>query len=153
MPGAESRKTYSLFICLTKLSMEEQRLKIEVAKAQIEGQLDLGEQEVLKESYKELNKTYFTPSYFDSLPDWTKPIIAIMFAVLDFIRGVIRPALTIFIIGLVFWLGYSTYQANPKAFVASASIIVEVILYLTVTVITWWFSDRKIEKYLIQKLK
>lgn len=136
---------------MRQLEMEAKKVEIEVAKAKIEGELNLAEQNTLKESYKELLKQYFTPFYYESLPDWMKPIIAFMFALLDFIRGIIRPLVTIILLGLSFWLGYKAYLANPESFTTSATIIVTAIIYLTVTAVSWWFADRKIEKFLLQR--
>ena len=138
---------------LKQLELESKRIDIELSKAKISGQLELAEQETLKESYKELLKSYFTPFYYESLPDWMKVIIAFLFALLDFIRGITRPLLTFLLLLLAFWIGYNTYQADPNSFTTSATVFVTAIVYLTTTAVAWWYSDRKIEKFLLSQFK
>lgn len=144
---------YEQEVKMKKLEMDAMKVQIEVAKAKVEGMINLAEQETLKESYKSLNKAYFKSSYFDSLPNWSKPLIAILFAFLDVIRGIVRPSITIYILALITWVGHTTYKSNPTAFATSASLLVEIILYLAVTIISWWFSDRSIQKFLFQRIE
>ena len=70
---------YEQEVKMKKLEMDAMKVQIEVAKAKVEGMINLAEQETLKESYKSLNKAYFKSSYFESLPNWSKPLIPILF--------------------------------------------------------------------------
>lgn len=146
---------YDHQIEMARINMEkmelETNLKIRLAEAKVKGEVDIAEMEALKDSYKDLSKKYFSVSYFDSLPSWSRPLVALLFAFLDFIRGIIRPLATTFITVIVSWIGYSTYQSDPTAFVSSAPLLVSIILYITVMIYAWWFCDRKIEKFLMKK--
>ena len=68
----------------------------------------------------------------------------------DFIRGLIRPALTIYLIVLVHLTRASVEavlsqkgitMSGPEA-LALYSTVVEMILFLTSTAVTWWFGTR-----------
>lgn len=137
---------------MAQLQMEADRLRGElaqsVAEAKSKAQIDLAEVEAWKESYKDLGKTYFDKSYFQFLPNWSKPIVGILFATLDFIRGSIRPFITFYILLAASWIVYKTYIINPNAFAASADKIVNMILYLSTTVITWYYGVRQVDKHI-----
>ena len=128
-------------------------MRIKIANSKVQGEVEKSEAEARKESYKEISNTFFKASYFKELPSWTRPVVAIMFALLDFIRGIIRPLLTIYLSALVFWIGYNTYLADNTAFTSSAKELVTIVLYLAVMTYSWWFCDRKIEKFIQDKLK
>jgi hypothetical protein len=138
---------------MQELNLKKIELQSNLAKTNADILTQIKELEALTKSQETLSKQYFKESYFQYLPDWSKPIIAIMLAVLDFLRGLVRPVLTVYIVGLVTWIGYSTYKTNPSAFNSSAELLVQVILYLSSTAFSWWFSDRSIVKFIQQKLK
>lgn len=69
--------------------------------------------------------------------------------ILDLVRGVVRPALTIYLCAIttVIYLQARelAHGANidPKDALAMVNHIVATILYLTVTVVCWWFGTRQ----------
>lgn len=143
-------------IAMGKLEQNTLRLEtdkaIKIEKTKTEGEVAVAEMKNLRESYKSLSKTFFDKSYMPDLPKWVRAILAIAFALLDILRGSVRPILTYFVMSLSTWIAIKTYIANPVAFVSRAGLIVNAIIYLTVTAFTWWFSDRKMEKYLLKNL-
>ena len=69
----------------------------------------------------------------------------------DLVRGLVRPALTIYLIALVWFVfkraqgvleesGLETLQ--PQEALAIYSTIIDMILYLAATAVTWWFGTR-----------
>lgn len=75
-----------------------------------------------------------------------------MFVMLDFVRGAVRPALTIYLCGITTviyvqsknLLGSSTFTPD-QAYNLTAQII-ETVLYLTTTCVLFWFGTRNKEK-------
>ena len=69
----------------------------------------------------------------------------------DLVRGLVRPALTIYLIALV-WLVFMQAQGvleesgletlQPQEALAIYSTIIDMILYLAATAVTWWFGTR-----------
>jgi len=69
----------------------------------------------------------------------------------DFIRGMVRPALTIFLIVLV-WMTFNKVQGvidsagmealNPDKAMSIYAGVIDMILYLASTAVTWWFGTR-----------
>jgi len=138
---------------LIQLQSEAKKVDIEVTKAVVQGQVDIQNAKAFTESVKSQQLKYFSDKFYESLPDWFKPFIASAFALLDFVRGIVRPVITVYMLYLVTFLGYKTYEANPKAFTVSADIIVQSILYLASLSVSWWFGDRFVVKNVLEKNK
>ena len=128
------------------------QLQMEAKKLGADIEIDKAVMEARKESYVSLNRNYFKSEYFEALPSWSRPIIAFGFALLDFIRGIVRPLLTFCLLGITFWIAYNTYNADPQSFISSAPVIVDTALYLCTTAISWWFADRPIRIFLEKHL-
>ena len=119
----------------------------ELLQVQVKISSDEAEQKSLQESYKDSRKDLFDSSYFKLIPSFFRAIIATLFALADFLRKIIRPILTVYLAILISWLAYKTYLINPKAFASSPQLIINMILYSGVSIFTWWFADRKMDKY------
>jgi hypothetical protein len=80
--------------------------------------------------------------------------IATMFGLTDFLRGILRPALTIYLCGATTWITYmawtimQTHQLLITSTQASEIFVqvTSIVTYLTVSCVTWWFGDRRIAK-------
>jgi len=69
----------------------------------------------------------------------------------DFVRGTMRPAITLYLIGLTTWVALILYnlvhEMNGEAFLHEEVFplwqqVVSLVLYLTTTAVTWWFGTR-----------
>lgn len=69
-----------------------------------------------------------------------------LLTILDFIRGIVRPGLTIYLSLVATLLYWQTRQLVPTVDPAQAThlmaTIVDSLLYLTTTCVTWWFGTR-----------
>ena len=67
---------------------------------------------------------------------------------LDFARGIVRPALTIYLCALTTYIWWQVRQLIDKEDLDPAEVlevwkmVVNTILYLTTTCILWWFGTR-----------
>jgi len=96
------------------------------------------------ESQKADRATYTTGQ---KLAPWASGLLAVV----DFVRGMIRPSLTIYLIVLTTLIYFQIEAVLKAAGIASIQAdlaadlvrkIILTILYLTVTCVTWWFGSR-----------
>lgn len=139
----------------------ETNANIKVTETQVAGEIDKRETEAFIESIK----TATTPSLDNKILEklfnnkwtmWIGVLLSFLLGFVDFLKGVMRPGLTAYLVFLTSWLTYvaagiiQTKQQLLSADEAMALFkeITKIIIYLTVTVVTWWFGDRRVGKYL-----
>ena len=140
---------------LRKLDLEEKRLDIELAQKEFE----FRDQEADREAdvaLRESADTLQAASYLHdkrSYSEGYKPsaLGQFLLVLVDVFRGLVRPALTVYLI----WLVWDT-RAEVVAILAQAKIsalssfkamaiyesVINMILYLAATCVTWWFGSR-----------
>lgn len=73
-------------------------------------------------------------------------LVSILFLFIDFVRGLIRPALTVYLCILTTWLYIEVRTiAGPMTLYQAFELMSQisyVILYLTTSVVLWWFGTR-----------
>jgi len=65
----------------------------------------------------------------------------------DALRGVMRPLITLYTLGLMTWIGMLLYQATGGEIPNAADLwskIVGAIILMATTCVTWWFGSRRI---------
>ena len=144
---------------LSDAAVREAEANMQVTKIEKEGELELTEARTLGSVVKAAMQPLFKESYMDRLYSGGKfsqfvgTFIAFMFAMIDMFKSMIRPTLTLYAMILVTWLAVKTYQQNSEAVIASADMIVTSIIYMAVSAFTFWFLDRRMEKFLMEKYK
>ncbi len=110
--------------------------------AEIEGQakVDAVDAQSFGESYKLEPTRYSDPAVLDKRQEW-------LMVLLDFMRGAIRPSLTVYLCVLttmIYWQAHKLLGTNisQEQAVSLLNQIVNTVLYLTVTVVCWWFGVR-----------
>jgi len=146
----------------------EAQMQIQVTKAEIEGAVELADAQAYMLSQKSASKPMFSEKWIDKLfgvqgkvgrffaiP--TAVLIALAFGFVDWLRGFMRPALTIYLTGITTVLTYQAWQIlqnhglpamTTTEAISSYNQVTSMILYLTVSCITWWFGDRRMSKFL-----
>jgi len=141
--------------------LAEAQANIQITKTQVEGAVELQESVAFTESQKSAMTSLFKPSYMDRLMEkggwWNNlvcSIIAFLFGTVDFIKHILRPGMTVFI-SIIFalicmesWeiLSQGGYEWTMDKAVAIITMMVDAVVYLTLMVWGWWFSDRRIAK-------
>jgi predicted RND superfamily exporter protein len=86
---------------------------------------------------------------------WLGSILVFLMAIVDVVRAAMRPAITIvlmLITAVITWQHLQIVNANNTLITAEMiSMILESIIYLTFTVVGWWFGDRTIGKFVGRK--
>lgn len=85
-------------------------------------------------------------------------IIAFLFGLTDFFRGMIRPTLTVYLCGVTTWvtlMAWRIMQSSGTEITASQAMEIfqdttSIVTYLTVSCVTWWFGDRRMAKTIME---
>lgn len=152
----------------TQAMIMEAKANIKITQAQVEGAIDLKDADAFIQAQKEGNKSLFSNKWIDALmkvQGWwrliTLPLaslIALLFGFVDFLRGLIRPALTVYLVGATTWitlLAWKIMQTSGLNITALQAVgifndVISVVTYLTVSAVTFWFGDRAMSKYIMQ---
>lgn len=148
----------------TSAMIEEAKANIAITRAQVEGEIEIADSNAFMKSQEVGNKALFGNKWIDKLLEiggkWkilTVPVavlVSVMFGFVDFLRGIMRPLLTIYLCAVSTWVTYKAYEllmltksamTTPEAlgiFTSSTSIV----MYLTTTVVCWWFGSRQMAK-------
>lgn len=152
----------------TAAMIEEAKANIKITQAQVEGAVELKEMDAYIASQKEGNKAFLGQKWIEYLLKVegkmryiTIPIaglIAVAFGFVDFLRGLMRPTLTMYLTLVSSWITWKSYeilkalnadltaQQATEIFSESTSIVI----YLTVSCVTWWFGDRTLSKTIME---
>jgi hypothetical protein len=82
------------------------------------------------------------------------PVAGFMLVLLDFLRGIIRPGLTVYLCAITTMVylqaravvEMSGATLDPAAAMSTYTMIINTILYLTTTCVLWWFGTRNRQK-------
>ena len=152
----------------TEAMIEEAKANIQIEKARIEGEVELTEAGTFLEGIKQGNKQTFSEKWIDklfSVEGWIKYIsipvavlIAFLFGMVDFLKALMRPGLTMYLTGCTTWITYMAWNILEQYGTAITSVqaveifdqVTSIIIYLTVSSVTWWFGDRRTAKFLMR---
>lgn len=154
----------------TNAMKEEAKMQIEITKAEIEGAVELADAQAYAVSQKLGNAPMFSEKWIDRLFSvegkfgrfFAIPcaiVLALAFGFVDWLRGFMRPAITVYLTGMTTVITWMAWEIMKKHGLDSMSVqeaigiynqVVSIVIYLTVSCITWWFGDRRTAKFLTQ---
>lgn len=152
----------------TEAMVIEAEANIQIEKSRIEGEVELTEAGTFLEGIKQGNKQTFSEKWIDklfSVEGWVRYIsipvavlIAFLFGMVDFLKALMRPGLTMYLTGCTTWITYMAWEIMQKYGTAITSAqaveifdqVTSIIIYLTVSSVTWWFGDRRTAKFLMR---
>lgn len=120
---------------------------VRIAQSKTQGDIALSNAASRKITYLEASKNLFNQSYMAYLPKWVQSIIAFMFSQVDVLRALIRPTLAIIYTAVFLFILIKSYINSPASFIASATILIDFIIYIVATIIAWYYADRSLSKY------
>jgi hypothetical protein len=156
----------------TAAMIEESKAQIEITKTRIEGAIELADADAYIQSIKEGNKSVFNDKWIDNLfavqgkmryiaiP--TAVLIAFLFGLIEWLKQFMRPGLTAYLVIMTSWITLVAKDILEKAGIGvqhgitgaqAYEIFIQVIgiiIYLTVSCVTWWFGDRRVAKFLMR---
>jgi hypothetical protein len=139
---------------------------IKITQAKITGAVEIADSQAYTESQKVGNQKSFSDSWIEKLMNtegWLKylaiPVAVLMVMLLGFVdvlKGFMRPGLTLYLTLITTWITYKAYDimqttgteiTSAQAF-ALYSEVTSIVIYLTVSCVTWWFGDRRMAKFM-----
>lgn len=120
---------------------EEWAGRTQVAAVEAEGAKDVAASNAFAESFKMEPQRYSEPSSLTAGQQW-------LMVLLDTLRGSVRPVLTLYLCALTTYVWYQVRDTLSKTDLQAAAaievwqLVVGTILYLTTTVVLWWFGTR-----------
>jgi len=146
----------------------EAEMNLKVTVAEVEGAIQTEEARAFTKSQEGYHQTLlFKASFMTKLMNVkgylkyvTIPIagfVAMLFGIVDLLKHLMRPGITIVLILMMVWIfkmvhpmvqtiGGMTITEALKIYM----FIIEATIYLTVTCVSWWFSDRRIAKFMMR---
>ncbi|MCG7945321.1 MAG: hypothetical protein N0C84_03140, partial [Candidatus Thiodiazotropha taylori] len=78
-----------------------------------------------------------------------KNLAGFSLAVVDVVRGIMRPLITLYTLGLLTAIGWLMYRAAAGAIPEMPALwleIVQAVILLATTSVTWWFGSRQLRR-------
>lgn len=126
-----------------KIMAEEWAHRTQIASVEADAKIEAGDIEAFKASF---NEPELYSGKVATLTRWQSWVLVL----LDFVRGVVRPGLTLYLCLITTYLYWDAHSIIPGMGVDAATQlvgqIVNTVLYLTSVVICWWFGTRIKEK-------
>lgn len=151
----------------TAAMKEESKMQIAISKAEIEGAVELADSAAYMESIKVGNKKMFSEKWIDRLFNvegkvgkfFAIPlgvILAMGFGFVDWLRGVMRPGITLYLTimtTVITYMAWKLIQDHGAGMTVDDAVEIykqttSIVIYLTVSCVTWWFGDRRMAKFL-----
>ncbi len=155
----------------TQAMIQESQMQIEVTKSRIEGEIELADASAFETSQKIGSQKLFHEKWIDMIMVAGKgkytgwlfrlmgTMIAAAFSLVDWLNGMMRPTLTLYLVGassyitLLAWKIMQTegLDITSDQAVAIFGHVTSTMIYLSVSCVTWWFGDRTMSKFLQQQ--
>lgn len=157
----------------TAAMREEAKMKIAITKAEIEGAVELADAHAYTQTLKAADKQLFSDQWIERLfkvqgkfgSFFAIPVATLLatgFAFVDWLRGIMRPALTIYLTvmsSIITYMAWTIMQQHGiEHLTADAALGIynqttSIVIYLTVSCVTWWFGDRTMSKAIVDMRK
>lgn len=141
---------------------------IKITEAKISGAVELADAEAYTKSQEVGNVKAVSDGWIEKLLNMTGPmswvsipcglILVILLGFVDVLKGLMRPGLTLYLTLITSWLTYNAYNLlnsvgtslTTQQAISIYDQVTTIVIYLTVSCITWWFGDRRTAKFLMR---
>jgi cation transport ATPase len=155
----------------TQAMIKKAEAQIKVAQEKVRGEVEIADSESYKISQQTGQRQLFHEKWIDMLmasgeKKWygwiftlLGTLISALFAFVDWMNAMMRPSLTVYLVGASSYITYMAWeimQKNGLSLTAQQSVdiytqVTSTMIYLAVSAVTWWFGDRTMSKFLQQK--
>lgn len=137
---------------------QEGKIQIAVDSNRLEGEMEKIEADAYLQSMKVGNETLLTDGKMQALAidkNWLSRILAFLMGLVDIFRSSVRPGLTAYLVALTTLITMKSMEIiTSKAALLTTiqaqemfSNVSDIVIYLTVSCVTWWFGDRRTAKF------
>jgi len=125
--------------------------EVTIAKDTNNANREIAEIKLQESSYEGDKAEYLTHDIIEHSPTWSAGVITLALGFVDFVRGMTRPSLTLYLCILTTMMYFqmkaivtAAGQAvfTPADAVKVIVLIVDAVIYLTSTAVTWWYGSR-----------
>ena len=141
--------------------LAEAKIGMQVTKQQIEGELEKADADIYEENVKLGNSRAISSAAIEKLLEgkktkWIGAFIIFLLGMADAMRSAMRPLLTVYLVGITSWITFeaSSILTAKQALISAAMAagiftnVTNIVIFLTVSAVTFWFGNRSIEKYM-----
>lgn len=157
--STKQKNKHELDLINARIEEMKAESELHIKEIQIQGEIN---QEVASQASFDLSQKYGNQRIIDSpmilklfesrWTRWSGVVLVMLLGIVEFINEAMRPAITI---AMMIITGAITYQhikvLESNTFLVTPEMIlmiIDSIIYLTFTVVGWWFGDRTIGKYI-----
>lgn len=149
---AESKNMIAEAEASIKVAQTTADMKVEVAEANAFRESMLGQQRALPSEWLQTLMTQKGWWRFLTYPIGV--LLLLLMGIGDVINHLMRPTLTLYSVGIASWVTYQCWDLLPPSkdltqAWAQWKEAASVVMLLAVTMVTWWFGDRRVAKHLM----
>jgi hypothetical protein len=141
----------------------EADLNLRVTETQLAGEIQRLEEQSYNDNIKlanarEVDNATIGQLLNDKPTSWLGAIVLFLLGLVDVLKGFMRPGLTLYLTIITSWLTFKAYSIvqlkqdviTPDMAVRIFTTNMDTVTYLTISVITWWFADRRVAKFALR---
>lgn len=145
----------------TNAMIAEKDAQIKVTETEVQGRLSEKDADIYHETIRQEGKRIVSNEMIAKLFEskwtaWLGSLIVFILSVVETLKVLIRPGLTLYLVGVTTWITMMAYHIltiNENLISADEALalfkqVINIIIYLTVSCVTWWFGDRRTAKFL-----
>jgi hypothetical protein len=145
-----------------EIMLAEAEANMRITEVETEAQMDISDSQAYLESIKQAEKQGLSDAMQQKLLDKggfasvMGVVLAFFLGLVDLLKSIVRPGLTLYLMGLTTYitiLAWNVLDAKkdvvgPEQAQKIFENVTTIVIYLTVSCVTWWFGDRRMAKFL-----
>lgn len=145
----------------TEAMQAETAANIQITETKVQGDLAMSESKTFHETVKQNGKSIISDEMILKLFEskwtaWLASLLVFLLGTIKVLKAAIRPGVTIYLMMITTWVTWQAYQIvqlQQDAISATDALNMynqntSVVIYMTVTCVTWWFGDRRVAKFM-----
>lgn len=137
---------------------QEATLQIAIDSNRLDGEMEKTEADAYLQSLKIGNETLLTDTKLTALTadnNWLSRVLALLMGLVDIFRASVRPGLTAYLVVLTTLITMKSMEIVTAKTALLTTMqaqemfgnVTNIVIYLTVSCVTWWFGDRRTAKF------
>lgn len=142
----------------TEATIKEAEANIRVTETRVAGEIEAAETLAFSESIRLGNQRELGSDAISGMLNGNLfmkilgTVVSFLQGLVDVLRASMRPALTAYLVGVASYLTWKAWNisgvAGTEVMAGVFASTTEVMVYMAVTCVTWWFGDRRVAKFM-----